>query len=389
MNGQLETFLLELGEPAYRARQAAEAKRRGASDWDGVTSWPRALRELVGESLDLWAVVPEADAASRDGTVKWALRAGDGARIETVSIAHARGRRTVCVSSQVGCALGCRFCATGTAWRGARSHGRGDRGPGALAATAAERDAAHVSNVVFMGMGEPLQNLDAVLEACRRDHDPAVWVFHAPQFAISTAGWVPGIAALRNTRFRFAWRSRFTRPTTTPVSELMPINNRYPIANLLAACRRYCDTTGRRIFIEYLLLDGVNDSPATQAASPTLVRDGRFHVNLIEYNPTEGPHRGSSSTRRESFIIALEKAGVTPVRAPLPRRRHRRRVRAAGPPGHGPPHRGPPKPEIAPARLAIVTERPRRRQWWCGAAHSPWWQWHSGASAYVSQNAEQ
>ncbi len=312
MNGQLETFLSELGEPAYRARQAAEAKRRGALDWDGVTSWPRALRELAGESLDLWAVVPEATAASRDGTVKWALRAGDGALIETVSIAHARGRRTVCVSSQVGCGLGCRFCATARLGAGRNLTDEEIVDQVSLAATAAERDAAHVSNVVFMGMGEPLQNLAGVLEACRHICDPAALGLSPRKVAISTAGWVPGIAELTRHPLPVRLAVSLHAADDDTRSELMPINNRWPIANLLAACRRYCDTTGRRVFIEYLLLDGVNDSTADARRLATLVRDGRFHVNLIQYNPTEGPHRGSSSTRRESFITALEQAGVIP-----------------------------------------------------------------------------
>ena len=308
----LESFLSDLGEPAYRARQAAEAKRRGAADWDGVTSWPRALRELVAESLPLWAVSPEGSAVSRDGTVKWALRAGDGARIETVSIAHARARRTVCVSSQVGCALGCKFCATARMGAGRNLTDEEILDQVVLAATVAERDGAHVSNVVFMGMGEPLQNLGGVLEACRQICDPAGLGLSPRKVAISTAGWVPGIAELTHHPLGVRLAISLHAADDATRSELMPINNRWPIANLLAACRRYCDTTGRRVFIEYLLLDGVNDSTADARRLATLVRDGRFHVNIIEYNPTEGPHRGSSSTRRESFILALEKAGVTP-----------------------------------------------------------------------------
>ena len=130
--------------------------------------------------------------------------------------------------------------------------------------------------------------------------------------AISTAGWVPGIAELTHHPLAVRLAVSLHAADDDTRSELMPINNRWPIANLLAACRRYCDTTGRRVFIEYLLLDGVNDSTADARRLATLVRDGRFHVNLIQYNPTEGPHRGSSSTRRESFVMALEKAGVTP-----------------------------------------------------------------------------
>ena len=134
----------------------------------------------------------------------------------------------------------------------------------------------------------------------------------ARKVAISTAGWVPGIDAL----------SRYGLPVRLAISlhaadddtrsRLMPINNRWPIANLLAACRRYCDTTGRRVFIEYLLLDGVNDSAADAKRLAELMRDGRFHVNIIQYNPTDGPYRGSGSERRETFIAALAAHGISP-----------------------------------------------------------------------------
>ena len=312
MSAQLERLLDEVGEPAYRVRQAVEAKLRGASEWDGVTSWPRALRSLVAEALPFWSVVPESTAVSRDKTAKWALRATDDARIETVSIAHAKGRRTVCVSSQVGCALGCKFCATAQLGAGRNLTDDEIVDQVVIAAHAAEADDARVSNVVFMGMGEPLQNLDGVLHACDRICDPAGIGLSARKVAISTAGWVPGIDAL----------SRYGLPVRLAISlhaadddtrsRLMPINNRWPIANLLAACRRYCDTTGRRVFIEYLLLDGVNDSAEDAKRLAGLMRDGRFHVNIIQYNPTDGPYRGSGSERRETFIAALAAHGISP-----------------------------------------------------------------------------
>ena len=312
MNAALGDFLVELGEPAYRARQAAEAKRRGASGWDDVTSWPKALRELVAAALPFWSVEPEAPAVSRDGTVKWALAATDGARIETVSIAHARGRRTVCVSSQVGCALGCRFCATARLGAGRNLTSEEIVDQVLLAAVTAEAHEVRVTNVVFMGMGEPLQNLEGVLGACDRICDPEGIGMSPRRVAISTAGWVPGIDQLSRHPVAVRLAISLHAADDETRSRLMPINNRWPIANLLAACRRYCDTTGRRVFIEYLLLDGVNDSAADARRLADLVRDGRFHVNLIEYNPTDGPFRGSSADRREGFIAALERAGVSP-----------------------------------------------------------------------------
>lgn len=312
VSNAVETFLAELGEPGYRAHQAAEAKRRGALEWDGVTSWPKALRELVAESVPFWSVTPEATAVSTDHTVKWALRAGDGARIETVSIAHAKGRRTVCVSSQVGCALGCRFCATARLGAGRNLTDEEIFDQVVFAAGAAERDDARVTNVVFMGMGEPLQNLQSVLSACEQICDPAGLGLSTRKVAISTAGWVPGIDELSRHPLSVRLAISLHASNDETRTALMPINNRWPIANLLAACRRYCDTTGRRVFIEYLLLHEVNDSVSDAARLASLVRDGNFHVNIIEYNPTEGPYRGSSSTRRETFIAALDRAGVTP-----------------------------------------------------------------------------
>ncbi len=308
----LKATLAAHSQPAYRVRQALEARRSGALTWDDVTAWPKALRDQVAAVLPLWSITPEAEATSRDGTKKWVLQAGDGARIEAVSIAHAKGRRTVCVSSQVGCALGCRFCATGKLGAGRDLTAQEIIDQVTYAGVIAERDDARLTNVVFMGMGEPMQNLDAVLAACRHICDPDQIGISARKVAISTAGWVPGIAALAEAQLQVRLAISLHASDDETRSRLMPINNRWPIASLLAACRRYSDTTGRRVFIEYLLLDGVNDRAADAERLATLLRDGNFHVNLIQYNPTGGEFRGSGSERRERFVIALERAGLTP-----------------------------------------------------------------------------
>jgi len=241
------------------------------------------------------------------------MRAADGARIEAVSIAHAKGRRTVCLSSQVGCALGCRFCATGRLGPGRNLSADEIVDQVVYAAAMAERDDARVSNVVFMGMGEPMQNLDEVLAACRRICDPEDGLgISARKVAISTAGWVPGIARLAQAELTIRLAISLHAADDATRAALMPINNRWPIANLMAECRRYCDTTGRRVFIEYLLLNEVNDRPQDAERLAELVRDGNFHVNLIQFNPTDGPYRSSTSERRERFIIALERAGISP-----------------------------------------------------------------------------
>ncbi|MCU0307167.1 MAG: 23S rRNA (adenine(2503)-C(2))-methyltransferase RlmN [Thermoleophilia bacterium] len=310
MSGFAEV-LAAWGEPAYRAEQARQAKLHGAAGWDEVTTLPKALRARLADEVPLWSVVPDARAESRDGTVKWRLRTHDGLAIEAVLIAHARGRRTLCVSSQAGCALGCRFCATGMMGPGRDLTVDEIADQAVLAHHEAGTQAARLANVVFMGMGEPLQNLDAVLGAAEVMHDPRAGVgLSARNIAVSTVGWVPGIARMAEFPLPIRLAVSLHAADDDTRDRIMPVNKRYPVANLLAACRRYSDTTGRRVFIEYLLLDGVNDGPADAKRLAGLLRDGRFHVNLIEYNPTAGPFRGSPPERRERFASALAASGI-------------------------------------------------------------------------------
>jgi len=306
----LERLLDDWGEPRYRARQARQAQLRGADDWGAVTALPGPLRERLRGALPFSTLVPAGRAASSDGTVKWRLAAGDGAVVETVLIPHGGGRRTVCVSSQAGCALGCRFCATGAMGAGRDLTPAEIVDQAALAATAAAEAGARLANVVFMGMGEPLQNADAVLAACEELHDPAGLGLSARRIAVSTVGWVPGIVRLAAHPLPVRLAVSLHAADDETRGRLMPINARWPIASLLAACRRYCDTTGRRVFVEYLLLDGVNDGPADARRLAGLIRDGRFHVNLIDYNPTAGPFRASPPDRRARFASALAASGI-------------------------------------------------------------------------------
>lgn len=302
--------LAEWGEPRYRLDQALQAQAAGAESWRDVSSWPASLRERASGALLFWEGDVAARALSRDGTLKWGLRAADGAYFEAVLIAHARGRRTLCVSSQAGCALACRFCATGDMGAG-RDLTRAEIVDQAVRGDCeATRQDARLTNLVFMGMGEPMQNLDAVFDACRTINDERSVGIGARRIAISTVGWVPGIARLMDFELPVRLAVSLHASDDDVRSRLMPINQRWPIANLMAACRRYCDRTGRRVFIEYLLLDGVNDRTADALRLVELLRDGRFHVNLIEYNPTAGPWRASPTDRRAAFVAALESRGV-------------------------------------------------------------------------------
>jgi 23S rRNA (adenine2503-C2)-methyltransferase len=306
----MTSLLAEWGQPAYRARQALEAQRAGATGWAEVRTLPAALRERLDDSLPFWALEPEARAVSRDGTVKWGLRAADGVVVEAVLIAHAEGRRTVCVSSQAGCALGCAFCATGAMGAGRDLSAAEIVDQAVLAAAEADQQGARLTNVVFMGMGEPMQNLDAVLDAAGTINAPDGLGLSARRIAISTVGWIPGIARLAEHPLPLRLAVSLHAADDETRSAMMPINRRYPIASLLSACRRYCDTTGRRVFIEYVLLDGVNDGQADARRLARLLRDGRFHVNVIEYNATEGPFRASPRDRREIFLRTLADAGL-------------------------------------------------------------------------------
>jgi 23S rRNA (adenine2503-C2)-methyltransferase len=314
---RLAALLESWGQPHYRLRQAVEAQLCGADDWSAVTALPAALRGRLAEELPFWSLAPEAVEEASDGTLKWRLRAPDGARVEAVLIPHAAGRGTVCVSSQAGCALGCRFCATGALGPGRDLTASEMVDQALLAARESRSRGGRLANVVFMGMGEPLQNPEAVLAACERLHGGSGrggggLGLSARRIAISTAGWVPGIARLAANPMPLRLAVSHHAADDETRSELMPINRRYPIASLLAACRRYCDTTGRRVFVEYLLLDGINDRPQDAHRLAELVRDGRFHVNLIEYNATPGPYRASPPARREAFAAALTRAGIAP-----------------------------------------------------------------------------
>jgi 23S rRNA (adenine2503-C2)-methyltransferase len=305
------SLLGELGEPGYRLEQIVRAQRAGARSWDEVTTLGKALRARLAEHGPLWSVTPTERLVSVDGTVKWRLGLSDGWEIEAVLIAHARGRRTLCVSSQVGCALGCRFCSTGTMGFGRDLTTWEIVEQAVIAAHEADTQDARLSNVVFMGMGEPMQNLLSVFSAIEELHRPAPGLgISARQIAISTVGWVPGIAALQDFALPVRLAVSLHAADDETRSRMMPINQRYPISSVLAACRRYCDITGRRVFIEYLLLEGVNDSPADAKRLAQLLRDGRFHVNLIEYNATGGEFRGSRPERRELFLATLERAGL-------------------------------------------------------------------------------
>jgi len=302
--------MTEWGEPAYRYRQLVAGATRGlAGDYDEITDLPRALRQRLALAEPLYELAADLDQTSRDGTIKLRFVTRDGFPVEAVAMRH-RNRRTVCVSSQSGCPLACTFCATGAMGLG-RNLTAGEIAEQVLVmarmlAAGGER----VSNVVMMGMGEPFLNYDAVLAACRTLNDPDGFGLGARQIAISTAGWVPGIRRLAAEPLQVKLALSLHAPDDRLRGELMPVNRRYPLSELMAACADYRDRTRRRIFVEYLLLDGVNDGDDQAAGLAALLGGDGFHVNLIAYNPTGGDLRASPPERVAAFARVLAARGV-------------------------------------------------------------------------------
>jgi 23S rRNA (adenine2503-C2)-methyltransferase len=308
---RVEAILAEWGEPAYRFRQVYQATTRSlAADYDGMTVLPVALRTRLAEAEPLAELELDDLRESADGTLKLRLLTRDGFPVEAVAMRH-RGRRTACLSSQSGCPLACTFCATGEMGLG-RSLRSGEIVEQLLALERILRDRnATVGNVVMMGMGEPFLNYDAVLDACRMMHDPDGFNLGARHIAISTAGWVPGIERLAQEPLPLRLALSLHAPTDELRGELMPVTRRYPIERLMAACRDYRDRTGRRVFVEYLLLDGVNDSDREARLLGRLLGPGpAFHVNLIAYNPTASEYTASPQDRVAAFAEILRDLGV-------------------------------------------------------------------------------
>jgi 23S rRNA (adenine2503-C2)-methyltransferase len=296
----LQGALAERGEPAYRARQVWGWAARGASGYDAMTNVPAGLRDELDESVPFSTLTLETEARSRDGTVKALFRTRDGHPVEAVLMRFRDGRRSVCVSSQSGCPLTCTFCATGS-----MRFGR-NLTPWEIVDQALHfRRTEPVDHAVFMGMGEPFLNYDNVLAAARLL--PDVGVTHR-RTTISTVGWLPGLRRFVDEveePIRLALSLHAAEPTLR--SNLMPVNDRYPLPEVLAECRRYAELRHRRVFVEYVMLEGVNDAPAQARALADLLDRDLFKVNLIPYNPT-GSFEGSSRTAIAAFKAVLDRA---------------------------------------------------------------------------------
>ncbi len=297
----LDDRLAALGEPSFRAGQVWEWTARGADGYHEMTNLPAELRERLADEVPFSSLALEHEASARDGTVKALFRTHDGRAVEAVLMRYGDGRRSLCLSSQSGCPLTCTFCATGQMKFG-RNLSAGEILDQALHFRRIEA----VDHAVFMGMGEPMMNLPNVLAACERL--PDLGITHR-RTAISTVGWIPGIDALAASPMPIRLALSVHAADDALRSELMAVNERYPLSDVLAACRRFHATKRRLVFVEYVMLAGVNDR-YEQAVALARVLDPRvFKVNLIPYNPT-GMYDGSSREAIAAFRVVLEEHGL-------------------------------------------------------------------------------
>ncbi len=298
------------GEPRYRLDQLWAGLYTQLADPADITNLPKALRSRLDAELPL-ALTPVTESVSdRGDTVKFLWELEGASRVETVLMLYS-DRATVCVSSQAGCAMGCGFCATGQA--GFTRHLTvGEIVEQVIrAAQRAQQLERRVSNIVFMGMGEPMANLDAVWAATERFHGDLG--LSARHITISTVGVIPGIRSLKDRALPVNLAVSLHAANDTLRDELVPINRRYPIEDLMAACDDYLQVKHRRVSFEWAMIEGINDrdSDALELAALCRRLSPHGHVNLIPLNPTPGyPTTGTSARRVEEFRDLLEQLGA-------------------------------------------------------------------------------
>jgi 23S rRNA (adenine2503-C2)-methyltransferase len=310
----VETFAAHFNLKPYRLRQLYRAATKELLGGPGdVTPLPKELREsLVARGVAFSAIEPVALQRSQDGqTTKGLFRLHDGKEVEAVLMEHYGGRTTLCLSSQAGCAFACAFCSTGQAgfnrnltpgeifdqaWFFARELKPRDR---------------RLTNIVFMGMGEPFHNYDAVMEAVALLNDPQGFGLGHRHITISTVGLVDKIDAFANEHCQVNLAISLHAPKDALRSSFMPVNRRFPLTELMAACERYVEKTRRKVFFEYVMLAGVNDSPESARELAGLMRGHLYHVNLIPYNSTpDAPYAATPDARIWEFAKILDDAGV-------------------------------------------------------------------------------
>ena len=297
----LRQTLADHDEPAYRAKQVWAWTARGANGYEEMTDLPAALRNALTQEVPFSSLQCKREAHARDKTVKALFATTDEKPLEAVLMRYRDGRNSLCLSAQSGCPLTCTFCATG-----AMKFGRNLTTSEILDQALHFRRSQPVDHAVFMGMGEPMMNLDAVLGACERLPDLGIT---SRRTAISTVGWIPGIERLTESDARVRLALSLHAPEDALRSQLMPVNDRYPLEDVLAACLAWRERKRMPVFVEYLMLGGVNDRYEQAVALAERLDPRAFKVNLIPYNPTDAPYAGSSRHAVDAFRAALEEHG--------------------------------------------------------------------------------
>lgn len=304
---ELASVLKEQGEPAFRAKQVFRWLNRGARDLDEMTDLPRSLRDKLRETCLIYAPTVERKQVSQlDGTIKYLWRLADGNCIETVLMGYKHGN-TVCISSQVGCRMGCAFCASTL---GGKVR---DLTPAEMLSQVlfTQLDSGRpISNIVLMGIGEPLDNFDTVLRFLTLVNHPDGMNIGMRHISLSTCGLTEQIDKLAQHRLQLTLSVSLHAPDDETRSRLMPVNRSTGVEVLMDACRRYFQVTGRRISYEYAMIDGVNDSDRQADLLIRLLKGTGGHVNLIPLNDiAESPMK--PSRRVAAFQRRLEAGGVT------------------------------------------------------------------------------
>ncbi len=323
----LQARFEELGEPKFRAKQVLEwLYKKRAKTWDAMTNLPKPLREKLAATFEIAPSKRVLAKESADETEKLLLQMGDNSMVETVvirapqiGVGQENSRKTICISTQVGCAYGCKFCASGLAgWKRDLSVGEivsqlihVCHMEDATTERASE-EIASFDNIVVMGMGEPMANYKNLLPALRILNAEWGLNFGARRITISTSGVVPRILELADEREQFRLAISLHGATNEVRDQIMPVNRKYPLEQLLPAIQKYAQTKGRMITLEFILIEEVNDTLEQADALIQIALDLKAHVNLIPYNTVDGLEwKRPSITRQDTFYNRLKNRGVS------------------------------------------------------------------------------
>jgi 23S rRNA (adenine2503-C2)-methyltransferase len=304
----VEKVLEGRGEPAYRLRQIYGALCCGlVRDWGEATSLPKGLQAALSEEAPVAMLELLRVARASDGTRKYLFKTHDGHLVETVMIPE-KGRRTVCISTQVGCPMGCTFCATGTL--GIKRNLKAREIVEQVFAAARDASPDRITNVVVMGMGEPFLNYEQLMRALRVLNDEDGFNLAARSIAVSTSGLVEKIRRFGDEPEQFHLAISLHNPFEEERKELMPVASRHTIPQLMSAARYYIEKTHRKLFFEYTLLAGVNDTPRHVGALAALLDHPLYHLNLLRFNWTDTGYAATPKREAKEFLAYARELGL-------------------------------------------------------------------------------